>query len=151
MKLRPELEPRLDIADKLYPDVLALIEEGEGNGNEEATAQAISQLVGKEILPERLLEHWSWVYAENLAYILAIPSAVKVENFTMEELVIIIKRILEPVAENDHQFDAIVEFYLDAIYRNLPCPNPSDYIFGRNFETAEEMAEAIWQYKPILL
>lgn len=146
MKLRPELEPRLDIAEKLYPAVLALIEEGEGN--EDATAQSIAQLVGKKVLPEILFEYWGWTDAKNLAYILSLPSAVKVENFTKEELTTIIGRILE---EDSVYADALQHYYLDVIHKNLPCPNASDYIFLRNLGTAEEMAEAIWQYKPILL
>jgi hypothetical protein len=149
MNLRSALEPRLDIADSLYASVLVLVEESEGN--EEITAQAISKLVGKEVLPESLLEYWSWTDAENLAYLLSLPPAVKVEGIAMEELIVVIERILEAFDSASYQSEAIVDFYLDVIHKNLPCPNASDYIFHKNYKTAEEIAEAIWQYKPILL
>ncbi len=150
MLLRHELEPFLDIADTLYPDILTLIQEF-GDDNAEALAEGITQITGEHISVDTISHFWEGVNDEFMAYSLAIPNAHKVENFTKEELKEVISRILNNESDQDaDKSEAIKGYYLQVLEKNLACPNPTDYIYKED-ASIDEIADNIWNYKPIQL
>ncbi|MGN7811211.1 hypothetical protein [Flavobacterium sp. 22076] len=103
MELRKEIEPQLEIAEKLYPEILKSIIDYtdfvDENGDEEEIEyqkleDKLHQLTGKDMSQFNLWEWWEGEGAEVLSFRIALPAPIKVENITKEELTeIVSKRI----------------------------------------------------------
>jgi hypothetical protein len=117
MLLRKELEPRFDVAEKLYPEVYEAITAYatfcDNHGDEEDTGYndlkiKIQQLTGKDMTNINLWEWWEEEGAENLAFTISLPSPRKVANITLSELTELVKRAqgLEQPANTDTGFQA---------------------------------------------
>ena len=175
MKLRFELEPRIDIAEKLFPQVIELISKyddacDEGNVKKIASAiKAINELTSKGISEEDLFEYWGAENIEDVAFKLSVPDPVKVDNITREELLEIIRRIRcifsESYIENSINssissihFINISDYYFSLIDKNFAYPNPNSNMFsykdtnGKVVELSDEqVAEKISSHKSIML
>ena len=90
--MRKELEPDLEIAEKLYPIIFDLISDFDDacdSGNVENQKKAIdeiSHLTGKAISEFDIYEYWSYINKEDLAYQFAIPEPQKA-NISKQELI----------------------------------------------------------------
>ena len=173
MKLRPELEPKIATAEKLFPQIVELItiyDDGYDNDDREKIATAINQinsLTGKNITEDDLFEYWEGYSKEELALQFAIPEPVKVDNITKDELLEIMKRmqsfdddgISETLSALGAPLSYILtyEYYSPLLEQNFSYPEPyglfeRQKINGNYIElTAEEIAEKIWTHKPIEL
>ncbi|WP_025124315.1 type 2 periplasmic-binding domain-containing protein [Myroides odoratimimus] len=168
MKLRPELEPQIEVAERLFSQILKLIAQYDDDTSKiEEIILKINTITDKNIKESELLEYWGRESAEELAFKIALPNPLKVDNITQEELVEIINRIQftsdEIVVENFKGYDISLnyllayEYYLPLIERNFSYPEPSDLFNAKDTKrgfielNTTEIAEAILTYKPILL
>lgn len=170
MKLRKEIEPDFDIAEKRYPEVLKLIlaytDFCDKNGDEDfieykKLENTLNKMTGKNISQFNLWEWWEEEGAEVLAFRIALPDAQKVSNITKDELAEIVKRLKQfvEIDESDKSFKAEFQYQIDAYYYEFLKLNFKTYhptLFQRNkdndgnyFEyTKEEIVEKIWTHKP---
>lgn len=117
MLLREELEPRFDLAEKLYPEVYDAIMEyatfcgkkgDEDNTEGNKMRVKLQKLTGKDISEVNLWEWWEEEGAEDLAFAISLPSPKKVADITLNELTELVKRAqgLEKPALADTSFQA---------------------------------------------
>jgi hypothetical protein len=175
MKLRSELEPKIGVAEKLFPQVIDLISKYDNACDEgdvkriEMTIHQINELTNKGINEDDLFEYWGAQDIEDVAFKLSVPSPLKVENFTKAELLEIIRRIRltfsEKYIENVIEcsipaiyFIHISDYYFSLIDKNFAYPKSSSNIFsykeanGKFIELSdEEIAQKILSYKPIMI
>ncbi|MET3027001.1 hypothetical protein ABXT06_10005 [Flavobacterium sp. UW10123] len=126
MKLRKEIEPQFDIAEKLYSQVLKLIldytEFCDENGDEENIEyknleEKLHLLTGKDMTQFNLWEWWEEDGAENLAFNISLPEPQKLEHIDKSELIEIVKRI-KTFDEPKNISDFASTFYEYVIYGN---------------------------------
>lgn len=102
MRLRKEIEPDFETAEKLYPDVLKLISEyaaycdehgDEGCVEYKNLENKLHRITGKDMSLFNLWEWWEGSGAENLAFDICLPDPYKVEHLTKSELAEVVKRM----------------------------------------------------------
>ncbi|KAF2080462.1 hypothetical protein [Flavobacterium sharifuzzamanii] len=129
MKLRKEIEPQLEIAEKLYSEILKSVMEYadfcDENGDEENIAyqkleEKLHILTRKDMTQFNLLEWWEEEGVEVLAFRIALPDPLIVENITKEELSeIICSRLQWSDDFDDDSFKGEFNLYLDEYYYNF--------------------------------
>lgn len=166
MELRKEIEPDIETAEKLYPEVLKLIlaytdycdENGdEDNSEYQKLENKLHGITGEDISRFNLWEWWEAEGAENLSFDISLPDPKIVDNILKTELIEIVKRKLTFVMHNDNddsfrgQFHyRFGDFYIDFLEKNFKTYNPK--LFQRNkdkngnyFEYSEdEIVEKLW-------
>jgi len=166
MELRKEIEPDIETAEKLYPEVLELIlaytdycdENGdEDNSEYQKLENKLHGITGKDISRFNLWEWWEAEGAENLSFDISLPDPKIVDNILKTELIEIVKRKMTFVMHNDNddsfkgQFHyRFGNFYIDFLEKNFKTYNPK--LFQRNkdkngnyFEYSEdEIVEKLW-------
>ena len=109
MQLRAALEPQLDIAQQLYPEILKSILDytdfvdentDEENIEYQKLEDKLHALTGKDMSRFDLYEWWEQESAEVFAFTIALPDPQKVENITKEEMQKIVQKAKE--AEEKH-------------------------------------------------
>ena len=154
MQLRAALEPRLDIAQQLYPEILKSILDYTDFVDENADEENIEYqkledklhaLTGKDMSRFDLYEWWEQESAEVFAFEIALPDPQKVENITKEELAEIIRRISsshfegltwEIAADRGVETLTFIEYwslYLDDYYHALLELNFKTYNYSKIF------------------
>lgn len=102
MKLRDEIEPDFETAEKRYPEVLQLILEYtdwcDEHGDEDAVEykkleDELHKITGKEMSRFNLWEWWESDGAEHLSFDISLPDPHIVENITKDELAEIVRRM----------------------------------------------------------
>ena len=168
MILRQEIEPKVEIARMLYPEILHLIlkyaDYCEKNGDENNTqytglASALHQLTGKDMSEFNLWEWWEEEGAETLAYRIALPYPAKIENITRAELTEIINRLKHNVESanpeahktaDSHFNHCIHEYYFSFLKMNFKKYKYSFFnrqqdSHGKYFElSTDDIANIIW-------
>ena len=101
--MRKELEPKMETAKKLYPEIIKLIEEYteycDENGDEEnieykKLENKLHEITGKDISQYNLWEYWEEEGLEVLSFRIALPEPIIVNDITKDELAEIVKRII---------------------------------------------------------
>lgn len=160
MQLRKEIEPRMDIAESLYPKVLELIEDYEvyvdENGDDDNKVYKrveglLQQMTGKDMSAYNFYETWEGEGAEVTAFRISLPDPVRVEKINDEELYEIIRRTKEPdyLAEGE-TFSGLFSIYLDSYYHSFLKLHFKKYDYkyfirqkDGSFLTVEEIAQKI--------
>ncbi|MGN7863881.1 hypothetical protein [Chryseobacterium sp. 22458] len=102
MKLRDEIEPDFETAEKRYPEVLKLIldytEWCDEHGDEDSVEykkleDRLHSITGKDISQFNLWEWWEGDGAENLAFSISLPEPEIVNNLTKDEVAEIVRRL----------------------------------------------------------
>ncbi|MFC4477448.1 hypothetical protein [Flavobacterium chungangensis] len=135
MELRKEIEPQLEIAEKLYPEILKSIMDYtdfvDENGDEEnieyqKLESKIHNLTGKDMSKYNLWEWWEGEGAEVLSFRIVLPNPLKVEDITKEELSKIVCNRLEGFDncllnknEDNQSFKAQFHPYLTDYYHDF--------------------------------
>jgi hypothetical protein len=166
MILRSELKPNINLAEKLFPQLLELITLYDDDNIEEIISN-INTISGKMIEAEYLLEYWGSESIEEFVFKLALPVPIRVENITYEELLQIISYVQCP--DKDFVLQTLVDynldisyllaegFYLPLLHKNFSHPGISDLFYNYQIDgefielTPHEIAEEILNYNPILL
>lgn len=169
MELRKEIEPQLDIAENLYPEILDQIlkytefidKNGDENNIEYKNVEArLNKLTNKDVSKYNLWEYWETEGAEILAFRIGLPDPLKVDHITKEEVTEIVRRIghfEESEKEwNDQTFKEQFSLYLDDYYHEFLKLNFKKYdytnIFGQQRDknkkqfwwTDEEKINLLW-------
>ena len=164
--MRKELEPNMEIAEKLYPQIKELVEEYteyfDENGDEENSEykkleDKLHDITGKDISQYNLSEYWEEEGLEVLCFKISLPEPNVVNEFTKEELTEVVKRIKEDVFEENggQNFTELFNYHLEEYYHKLLKINFKKYKFeyferqkgknGKYFEyEIEEIVEKIW-------
>lgn len=170
MKLRTEIEPKLEIAEKLYPEILDQIlkytafvdNDGDENNLFYKTIEGkLNQLTGKDISQYNLSEYWEEEGAEVLAFRIGLPDPQKNDTITKDEVLEIVRRIghfEEPQKDLDEMtFKEKFSPYLDNYYHEFLKLNFKTYdykkIFGQQKDkdkkvfwwTDEQKVELLWE------
>lgn len=143
MKLRREIEPKMDIAESLYPQVLELIleytEYCDENGDEDFLQYKILEnklksLTSKDMTQYNLWEWWEEEGAEVLAFRISLPDPQKVENITKEELFEIVYRLKNPniycINNQDKNFSSLFQYYLSDYFHKFLKFNFKNYSYA---------------------
>ena len=167
MQLRAALEPRLDIAQQLYPEILKSILDytdfvdentDEENIEYQKLEDKLHALTGKDMSRFDLYEWWEQESAEVFAFTIALPDPQKVENITKEELAEIIRRISsshfegltwEIAADRGVETLTFIEYwslYLDDYYHTLLELNFKTYNYSKLFsrQKKKEKKDFYW-------
>jgi hypothetical protein len=100
--MRKELEPNWETAEKLYPEIVKLIEKYteycDENGDEEnienkKLENKLNKITGKDISKYNLSEYWEEEGLEVLSFRISLPEPNIVNDITKEELTEIVKRM----------------------------------------------------------
>ena len=164
--MRKELEPNMEIAEKLYPQIKELVEEYteycDENGDEENSEykkleDKLHDITGKDISQYNLSEYWEEEGLEVLCFKISLPEPNVVNEFTKEELTEVVKRIKEDIFEENEgeNFTELFNYHLEEYYHKLLKINFKKYKFeyferqkgknGKYFEyEIEEIVEKIW-------
>ncbi|MDR1246527.1 MAG: hypothetical protein LBK57_05800, partial [Clostridiales Family XIII bacterium] len=137
-KMRKELEPDMETAEKLYKEVLKLIEEYtdfyDENGDDEdieykKSEAKLKEMTGKDISQYNLFEYWEEEGPEILSFKISLPEPKVIENITKEELTEIITTLKDRDFENIIGNDFVEEYkyYLDEYYHKLLKVNFKNY------------------------
>lgn len=174
MKLRSELEPDIEVTQKIFPRVLELIsryDEACDNDDSQTITQVIAEintLTNKNITEEDLFEYWENESQEEVAFKFSIPDPIKVDTITRDELLEIIRRMQSfddtgidrlSVARIPPASGIILadEYYLPLLERNFSFPEINELfelqqVNGEWIElTTEEIADKILSHKSIAL
>ncbi|SHF26203.1 hypothetical protein [Pedobacter caeni] len=165
MELREEIEPKLEIAEKRFPEILNLImefsefldENGDEDGQEyQNLTRKLHLLTNKEISKFNIHEYYEEEGAEVLAFRIGLPDPVKSDQVSKEELLEIVSRLrnFEEPAEGDESFATQFKYHLDDYYHQFLELNFKRYRFqlfnrqkdanGNYFDySVEEIAEKI--------
>jgi hypothetical protein len=153
MILRNELEPDFKKAETLYPDILSLIMEYEDSIGDSlnktdrpkiiSIIKKLSLLTNKEINDDDLVEYWSCICIEDLAFSLALPEPNRVDKITADEITEV-KNRLESLNEKDNLYwkklssylfnkgvsftEGLYLYYSNLLDRNVPAA-PEDTIY----------------------
>jgi hypothetical protein len=155
MRLRKELEPQLEQAKKLYPEVLKLVMDYaafcDEHGDEEKREytrldKQLQVLTGKDISKFDLWEWWEEEGAEVLAFRIALPDPNELGNLTKDEVLEIVKRIVifEKSYETDGSFGEQFKYHLEDYYHELLAINLETYdrqFFMRQKDSSGSYAE----------
>lgn len=164
MKLRNEIEPDFDTAEKLYPEILKLIldytdycdENGDENNIEHQKLEnKLVELTGKDMSNYNLYEWWEEEGAEVLAFRISLPNPIILNDITKDELNEIVRRIKtwEEPNENDNSFKGQFEVYINYYdFLRLNFKTYNHKLFNSNkdkhgnyFEySEEEIVSKIW-------
>ena len=173
MNLRTELEPKIEIAENLFPQIMELISKydeaydiGDKQGMQ-STIDKINLLTNKNLKIEDLFEYWEGESQEEIAFKISLPEPIKVENISKEELLEILKRIQcfddEGISCKLSELDVplsdalVYTYYIPLLIRNFSHPEPSNLfdrqlINGEYIEySVEEIADIILSHKFIML
>lgn len=161
MELRKEIEPRMDIAESCYPQVLKIIQDYEKyvdeNGDEdnveyERIERVLQEMTGKDMAGYNLYETWEGEGAEVTAFRISLPDPLLVEDITHEELYEIIRRAKStgyPTGEEE-TFGELFANYLDAYYHSFLKLNFKKYNYNyfirqkdNSYLAVEEIADKI--------
>ena len=164
--MRKELEPNMEIAEKLYPQIKELVEEYteycDENGDEENSEykkleDKLHDITGKDISQYNLSEYWEEEGLEVLCFKISLPEPNVVNEFTKEELTEVVKRIKEDVFEENggQNFTELFNYHLEEYYHKLLEINFKNYKYeyferqkgknGKYFEyKIEEIVDKIW-------
>ncbi|RXM51232.1 MULTISPECIES: hypothetical protein [unclassified Chryseobacterium] len=123
MKLRDEIEPDFETAEKRYPEVLKLVldyadwcdEHGdEDNSEYKKLENKLHAMTGKEMSQFNLWEWWEGDGAEHLSFDISLPDPQIVENITKDELTEIVRRMntFEIPDPDDQSFKGIFYNYI---------------------------------------
>lgn len=145
MNLRNELEPKLDIVERLYPQILDLIADYDNAIDSEkydeirAIVKKVSELTGKDITEDDLFEYWEADGAGVLAFEMALPPPLKIDKITKDELREIARRVKnfeyadefadhvtsEELKENKYAFASVLshKYYMKLIQVNFNYPS----------------------------
>lgn len=127
MKLRSEIEPQFDVAEKRYSEVLKLILDYtdfcDENGDEEnleyqKLEDKLHRISGKEMSRFNLWEWWEADGAENLAFDIVLPDPIVVENITKNELYEVVRRLKTFEEPDENASDFVAMFYMRTVYSN---------------------------------
>jgi hypothetical protein len=156
------LEPQIEVARALFPEVMDLISDydlacdtGKPNKIKESILK-LSALTQKNIKEEDIFEYWGSRSQEELAFSLALPSPIRINQITKEVLLVIVSRIREIQFRNDEEF-ALHDYYMELLRINFSYPNPFELfdwqpIPDKEQSTSnEEIAEKLLAHKPIIL
>jgi hypothetical protein len=145
MKLRPEIEPGLAIAEQRYPSILndliaytkLVDEQGDADGIAYKNLEAkLQDTVNKDMSAFNLSEYWEEEGVEVLAFRIALPDPVKAALITKEELTEIVRRLdgIETSANPDEEsFGAEFARYLDTYYHRFLQLNFKAYDYKKIF------------------
>ncbi|MCF2526960.1 hypothetical protein [Yinghuangia soli] len=153
MELRAELRPPAVPAERLawlcaeIERIEAVIREGTDEEVEAALA-AFNAETGHAFTELDLHEYWGACSVEELALCAARPARPRVPDITRDELVEILRRIMDGDPESD--------YYALILQTNVPNPRVLDLVFGRLPEELrdagpEELLDAALAYRPIAL
>jgi hypothetical protein len=167
MKLRREIEPQLERAEKLYPEILKLVmnyatfcdEHGDEENREyKRLENKLHALTGKDISKFNLWEWWEEEGAEVLAFRIALLDPKKFDDMTEDEVFEIVNRILtfEEPDEANSSFEEQFKYHLDDFYHELLSINVETYDYqlftrqkdkdGNYFEySAVQIVEKLFQ------
>ncbi|MCL1994191.1 MAG: hypothetical protein FWG66_14705 [Spirochaetes bacterium] len=172
--MRKELEPKMEIAEKLYPQIKHLIEKYaeycDENGDEELVEyknleNSLHEITGKDMTKYNLSEWWEGEGLEVLSFRIALPEPNIIADITKDELLEIVEILKMPFDESDfaqndteNDFSQMFKIYLDDYYRVLLKINFKGYKHeyfnrqkgkdGKYFEySAGEIVEKIWGKK----
>jgi len=162
MKQRNELEPTIDVAEKLYPQVIELLSEYNESGDSVEIEKIIHKLclvTGKEITEHNLFEYWEEMGSQELAFKLSLPYPEKVKKITKDEILEIVRRVVHFDTEGLSDFFTNQNipiawvlndcYYIPLLEKNFDCPNVEDLfsrqiVDGKYIEyTVEEIVDKI--------
>jgi len=164
--MRNRLEPQIEIAKRLYPEIMKLIknyteycdENGDDDNSEyKKLENKLHKITKKDISQYNLWEYWEEEGFEPLSFKIALPEPNIVNDITKEELIEIVKRIKEDIFEKNNNEDEFIQefkYFLKDYYHELLEINYKDYTNeyfnrqkrkdGNYFEyTVEEIGEKI--------
>ena len=164
--MRKELEPDMETAEKLYSQIIELIEKYTGycdeNGDEDnieykKLENKLHEITGKDISQYNLWEYWEEEGIEVLSFKISLPEPNIVKNITKDELTEIVKRLKVSIFEQNCKNEFMEEFkyHLDGYYHKLLEINFEKYEmkyfqrqkgkYGEYFEyNIEEIVKKIW-------
>ena len=164
--MRKELEPDMETAEKLYSQIIELIEEYTGycdeNGDEDnieykKLENKLHEITGKDISQYNLWEYWEEEGIEVLSFKISLPEPNIVKNITKDELIEIVKRLKASIFEKNckNKFMEQFNYHLNEYYHKLLEINFEKYEMkyfqrqkgkdGKYFEyNVEEIVEKIW-------
>ncbi len=165
MKLRGEIEPNMELAEKLYPEILRSIldytkycdEQGDKDNTEyKKLEKKFHDLTNKDMSVYNLREWWEEEGAEVLAFRIALPDAVKLPDINREELNEIVRRVATFDIVEGLSFKAQFNSHLDVYYHTFLKLNFKKYkpiIFQaqrdenrKYFEyEMDEISELLWE------
>jgi uncharacterized Fe-S cluster-containing radical SAM superfamily protein len=167
--MRKELEPNIEIAEKLYPEIKELIEKYteycDENGNDEnieykKLENKLHEITGKDISQYNLWEYWEEEGIEVLSFRISLPDPIIINNITKEELTEMIENINDKKRDktNENKFVEEFKYYFDNYYHKLLKINFKNYKYeyfnkqkgkaGKYFEyNTDEIVEKIWNEK----
>ncbi|MDH6307536.1 hypothetical protein M2451_000685 [Dysgonomonas sp. PFB1-18] len=173
MKLRDELEPKIEIAENLFSKIMELIslyDDAYDNSNKEKMQSAIdemNQLTNKSIVISDLFEYWEGESLEELAFKISLPDPIKVDHISREELLELIRRVQsfedegvsDKLMELDVPLSSVLSYsyYIPLLERNFSYSEISglfdrQFINGEYIEySTEEIADIILSHKAIQL
>jgi hypothetical protein len=136
--MRKELEPKIEIAKKLYPKIIKLIEKYteycDENGDEEnieykKLEKELHEITGKDISQYNLSEYWEEEGLEPLSFKIALPEPNIVNDITKEELHEIVRIMKEDIFEGDVNDEFLNEFkyFLEDYYNKMLEINFKNY------------------------
>jgi hypothetical protein len=137
--MRKELEPKMETAKTIYPQIVKLIEEYteycDENGDEENIEYKklegkLHKITGKDISQYNLWEYWEEEGLEPLCFKISLPDPNIVNDITKEELTEIVKRIKEGIFKksyNDDEFAEEFKYFLKDYYHKLLRINYKNY------------------------
>jgi hypothetical protein len=128
--MRKELEPNWETAEKLYPEIVKLIEKYteycDENGDEEnieykKLEEQLNELTGKDMSQYHLWEYWEEEGLEVLSFRISLPEPNIVNDITKEELTEIVKIIKVDIYKtiDDKNFREKFNYYLGDYYHEL--------------------------------
>lgn len=141
MRLRTEIEPRIDIAKEHYQTILDYVtgyesyvdEKGDENNEEYKRIEAkIQDITGKDMSRYNLWETWEAEGPEVLSFRISLPDPNKIKDLTREELLEIIRRTRDfDVSKIDNDsFESNFIYYLDDYYHSFLKLNCKNYNYN---------------------
>jgi hypothetical protein len=137
--MRKELEPKMEIAKKLYPQIIKLIEKyteycdengDEGNAEYRNLEKKLNEITGKDMSRYNLWEYWEEEGLEPLCFKISLPEPDVVNDITKEELTEIVKKIKEDIFQkndDNDEFTKEFKYFLEDYYHKLLGINYKNY------------------------
>lgn len=172
MKPGQDLEPQLAVAEERYATILALIQAyaqfcdthgDDDNAGYDRLAYQLQALTGKEIARFNLREWWEEEGAEVLAFRIALPDPVKLDDISRPDIAHIVARIgrfeLPEKDASESGFQQTFSAFLDDYYHawlKLHCKSYNyKKIFGahndkdgkRLWLTDDEKVDLLWPHR----
>ncbi|MDR2482723.1 MAG: hypothetical protein LBD08_03725 [Treponema sp.] len=168
--MRKELEPDMETVEKLYAQIISLIEGYikycDENGDEDSREykkleDKLHEITGKDISQYNLWEYWAEEGIDVFSFRIGLPEPDAVKDITKDELTEIVKKIQAGVFEENGENKSMEPFkyYLEEYYHRLLEIKFEKYEIkyfqrqkdkdGKYFEySAEEITEKIWNKYP---